>query len=130
MASGKYLLDTNIVIAILAAEQGVLRRLHTADQFYLSVIVLGELYYGARHSARVDANLATIRSLATAMPILGCDSEVAFSYGGIKSELRRQGKPLPENDIWIAAIAHTHGLALVTRDRHFEDVASLRVVVW
>ena len=56
---------------------------------------------------------------------LPCDFDTARLYGRIKAELRRKGKPIPENDIWIAAAAIQYGLTLVTRDRHFDFIDGL-----
>jgi tRNA(fMet)-specific endonuclease VapC len=62
--------------------------------------------------------------------VLACDLSVAQEYGRIKSMLKARGTPLPENDIWIAAIAARHGLIVVTRDRHFHEIEELSVVSW
>jgi tRNA(fMet)-specific endonuclease VapC len=56
--------------------------------------------------------------------------EVAREYGRLRQRLRTKGRPLPENDIWIAATAKHHELVLVTRDRHFGDVDDLLVEAW
>ncbi len=128
--SGRFLLDTNIVIAIFAQESVVLDRLDAANDVFLSTIALGELYYGARKSARAEANIARIDELAEATAVLGCDTVTAQRYGQIKSDLRSKGRPVPENDIWIAAVAMQHGLTLVSRDDHFAEITDLRVEVW
>jgi tRNA(fMet)-specific endonuclease VapC len=61
---------------------------------------------------------------------LGCDTETARYYAELKNALRLKGHPIPENDIWIAAVALQHGLALVTRDTHFDGIKNLKSVVW
>ena len=61
------------------------------------------------------------------MTILVCDTETARQYGRIKVELRRKGRPIPENDMWIAAVALQHGLTLATRDAHFDAIDGLTV---
>lgn len=58
------------------------------------------------------------------------DEASSIEYGKIKSSLRKKGSPIPENDIWIAAIALHHKLTLVTRDGHFNQVSGLKSVVW
>lgn len=68
--------------------------------------------------------------LAGRSTVLACDAETAQHYGQIKNRLRAKGKPLPENDIWIAALALQYGLVLVTRDAHFNKITSLSVVPW
>ena len=93
-------------------------------------IVVGELLFGARKSERVLGNLARIDEFVSNLVVLGCDIETARRYGEIKSALRAKGNPIPENDVWIAAIALQHDLTLVTRDVHFDDIESLNVVRW
>ena len=68
--------------------------------------------------------------LAGRSAVLACDAETAQHYGQIKNRLRAKGRPLPENDIWIAALALQHGLILVSRDAHFNEIAGLSVVAW
>jgi tRNA(fMet)-specific endonuclease VapC len=92
--------------------------------------VLGELYFGARKSSRVAANLARIHTFKNRTTVLVCDEDTADEFGKIRELLQRKGKPIPENDIWIAAIAMQHGLTLVTRDEHFREVDGLTVERW
>ena len=126
-----FLLDTNVVIAVLGQEDAVLARLEEAsDSFFVSVIVLGELRFGARKSGRVEENLQRIENFAAESNVLPCDEETSRRYGEVKDGLRRIGRPIPENDIWIAATVLRHGLVLVTRDSHFEHVEGLRVEQW
>ena len=127
--SGRFLLDTNIVIAIFAAEPAILERVATVDEVFVPAITLGELYYGARKSTRFEANINRIDAFAATMAILGCDEATARQYGRIKDDLRAKGRPIPENDIWIAAVATQHGLTVVSRDDHFVNIA-LPVEVW
>ncbi len=62
--------------------------------------------------------------------ILSCDAGTAFYYGRVKEELREKGKPIPENDIWVAAIALQYDLTLITRDEHFKEIAELSIESW
>ena len=102
---GRILLDTNIVIALFAGENPVRERLVECSEVFLPATVLGELYYGARKSSQSSANSARIGELAAAVTILPCDATTARLYGEIKASLRLKGRPIPENDIWIAAVA-------------------------
>ena len=120
--SGKYLLDTNIVIALFADETSVKDNLAKAEEVFIPSIAIGELCYGARKSARAGENLARIDDFAASNVVLGCDTETARYYGEIKNALRLKGRPVPENDIWIAAIAVQHDLTLVSRDAHFSEI--------
>jgi tRNA(fMet)-specific endonuclease VapC len=128
--NGKYLLDSNIVIAFFAGEARVRNSLATAEEVFLPSTAVGELYYGARKSGKPNENLARIDELVLTNVVLACDSETARQYGEIKNALRIKGRPLPENDIWIAALARQHDLTLVTRDTHFEQMEGLSVTTW
>ena len=128
--SGSYLLDTNIAIALIEGDTNVNGRLNAADEVYVPVIVVGELYYGARYSGRVARNLRRIDEFVRANSILVCDVETAQHFGLIRSNLRKKGRPIPENDIWIAAVVLQHNLTLTTRDAHFSSVDNLVVEAW
>jgi len=128
--NGRYLLDTNIVIGIFAAEVVVHQQLAGAGEVFVPSIVLGELYYGAQKSARIASNVTRVDEFAANNSVLVCDTETARHYGEIKSELRAKGRPIPENAIWIAAVAKQHQLTLVTRDGHFSNVDGLLIEAW
>jgi tRNA(fMet)-specific endonuclease VapC len=128
--SGKFLLDTNIVIAIFAKEAVVQASLANATEVFIASIVLGELYYGAYKSSRVTENVGKINEFAANNSILVCNTRTAEEYGQIKNGLRAKGRPIPENDIWIAALAKQYGLTLVTRDGHFGEVGGLTIDAW
>ena len=128
--SGKYLLDTNIVIAMFAGEVVIQERRQNADRVFLPSPVVGELCYGARKSSRPIENLARVSRLTQNFRVIPCNLETARRYGIIKDQLRRKGRLIPDNDIWIAAIAIQRRLVLVTRDAHFDEVESLQTEYW
>lgn len=128
--SGSYLLDTNIIIALFASEEVVRGSFAQAGEVFVPSIVVGELYYGARKSVRTTENLSRIDELVAESAMMVCDAETAQHYGEVKNKLRLKGRPLPENDIWIAALALQHNLTLVTRDAHFQEIENLQVVAW
>lgn len=128
--SGRYLLDTNIVIALFAGEATVKDNLGKANDVFIPAIAVGELCFGAQKSERAKENLARVDDLAANSVVLGCDVETARRYGEIKHTLRTKGRPLPENDIWIAAVAVQHNLTLITRDAHFGEVENLSAETW
>jgi tRNA(fMet)-specific endonuclease VapC len=128
--SGKYLLDTNIIIALVANDTAVLQRFADASEIFIPCIVVGELYYGARRSNRISENVAQVDELAASNVILDCDLETARHYGRIKDNLRQKGHPVPENDLWIAALALQHDLTLVSRDTHFDHISALNLEAW
>ncbi len=129
MAGNRVLLDTNIIAAILNQEAEIGTRLEGVIA-YVPSVVLGELYYGAKRSARVAENIQRIETLIAGYEVLVCDGTTAERYGDIKLRLRLKGRPIPENDIWIAAVAAQHDLKLVTRDKHFDEIDGLAVEAW
>ena len=128
--SGKYLLDTNIVIGMFTGDKLIQEKMKNSYRMFLSSPVIGELYYGAKKSSRPTENLAKVNSITQRLPIYSCDLETARQYGDIKDQLSRKGRLIPDNDIWIAAVAMQHGLVLVTRDAHFNEVESLEIERW
>jgi tRNA(fMet)-specific endonuclease VapC len=62
--------------------------------------------------------------------VLPCDLEIARHYGVIEKALRAKGRPIPANDVWIAALAQQHELIVVTCDAHFGEVEALPVLSW
>jgi len=128
--SGKYLLDTSIIIEIFAQNAGVIDRLGQAESTFIPSVAVGELHYGVRRSTREKENLAQVEQLVAAGVVLACDEETGRWYGIVKDQLRRTGHPIPENDIWIAALALQHGLSVATRDNHFKTVKGLKVEIW
>jgi tRNA(fMet)-specific endonuclease VapC len=128
--NGRVLLDTNIVIALIAEDSSVRQGLELAAEVFVPSIVLGELYYGARSSAQKDRNLARVDEFAAASALLAADAETAADYGLIEAALRAKGHLIPDNDIWVAAIARQHNLTLITRDAHFQEVEGLSISSW
>jgi tRNA(fMet)-specific endonuclease VapC len=94
--NGRYLLDTNILIALFANETAVTDHLREAEEVFVPSIALGELYYGACKSSRTQENIARIDDFAAQSVVLGCGTETAQQYGEIKNWLRQKGHPIPE----------------------------------
>ncbi len=111
--NGKVLLDTNIVIALFSQDHSVHDALSRTVEVFVPSIVLGELYYGAYKSVEVGPNITRIGDFARQNAILSCDGVTAQYCGRVKSFLRLKGRPIPENDIWIAAIAQQYSLTLL-----------------
>lgn len=128
--NGRYLLDTNIVIALFSEEITVQEKMRNAAVVALAPPIIGELCYGAQKSDKVSGNLHRINRFVQQNAFFPCDLETAQLYGTIRDQLRRKGRPIPDNDIWIAAIALQHELILVTRDSHFDAVESLQTEHW
>jgi tRNA(fMet)-specific endonuclease VapC len=93
-------------------------------------VVLGELYFGAFKSANSKTNVAHIDRFALKSSVLVSDAETARNYGRIKDHLRAKGNPIPENDIWIAALTKQYHLTLITRDQHFLAIKEIKTELW
>lgn len=120
-------IDTNIAIAYLKKAL-VLPASIRSDDFALPVTVAGEMLFGARNSGRPEANLSAYRSFISDLPPLLLDSTAAEHYAKIRLALKQQGRPIPENDVWIAAICRAHDVALLTFDKHFAEIPGLQLV--
>jgi tRNA(fMet)-specific endonuclease VapC len=130
MTGNKYLLDTNIVSAWLEDEKVIADKMDSAAAIFIPVIVVGGMYYGAQYSTKVQHNINNISKALSHYPLLTIDENTCKQYGIIKASLRRKGKPIPENDIWISAIALQHNLTVVTRDGHYKEVDGLSIEEW
>jgi tRNA(fMet)-specific endonuclease VapC len=129
MNGKNYLLDTNIII-ISFKDKRLETKIKEAVSIFIPSIVIGELYFGAEKSQNKKGNYKRIKILIENSIILSCDSETARYYGIIKESLRKIGKPIPENDIWIAAVARQYNLELVTRDKHFQHIDGIKISIW
>lgn len=127
---GSYLLDTNVAIAVLESEVDLEHRRGSRFNAFLNTIVLGELLFGAEKSRRVMENVRRVEKLTALCPVLPCDAQTARHYGKVRKSLLDKGRPIPENDLWIAASAWRFGLTLVTRDSHFREVEGLEIESW
>lgn len=127
--SGKFLLDTNIVIAFLTNDKSI-QRPNPAYQLYVSCTVIGEMFYGALNSNQIEENTDRLVEFVRDTVSVPCDDDTARVYGEVKAALRKMGRPIPDNDIWIAAVAMQHSLSLVSRDEHFANIDQLNLVRW
>ncbi|MGH7856475.1 MAG: type II toxin-antitoxin system VapC family toxin, partial [Candidatus Binatia bacterium] len=128
--SGSYLLDTNIVVAFLNGSLDLAPRRRDGALLFVNANVIGELLFGFEKSTRREKNLEALSQLMTYCVALPCTATTAPHYARVRHRLTLRGKPIPENDIWIAASAFEHDLELVTRDSHFEQVDDLRRAAW
>lgn len=120
--NGKYLLDSNIVIDLFRGDQRVISKINQIKEIKIPIIVIGELYFGAYKSKQTSRRLEEIAQLEELVVILNVTESTAKIYGKIKDQLRSKGKPIPENDIWIASIAKEHNHILLTKDNHFQNI--------
>jgi tRNA(fMet)-specific endonuclease VapC len=105
-------------------------RVAAAVSIVIPFVVLGELFYGARNSSHWDQNLARVELLASRFNVLFADLFTIREYGRIRAELKAAGRPIPEADLWIAALSLQHQLTLVSRDDHFREVSGIQLECW
>ena len=108
---------------MLGREQ-VSRIVRGAEEVLLSVVVLGELLYGFRHNSRSERNARGMRAFLDNpyVSLVPVGETTADRYSRIAASLRAKGRPIPTNDVWIAAHAMETGADLVSADHHFEHV--------
>lgn len=122
-------LDTSAYSHFKAGHRGAIAVISTAKTVAVPVIVLGELRAGFRLGGRHDKNEAELRDFLgnPAVQVLNVDEEASFHYAEIFVELRRQGTPVPTNDMWIAALAIREGATVLTFDAHFDLIRRVGV---
>ena len=132
-----YLLDTDVLVNLLrrSPSPSLIAKLASVppEQQFTSSVTLGELIYGA-HRLREQTTILIQRLsevLLPNLPVLPFDASAARCYGEIRAEMERQGTPLGDGDLRIAAIALDRGLTVVTGNiRHFRRVPNLTVENW
>lgn len=130
MNGADVLLDTNAVIAWIKQDAALARSVLTRLAPAVSVFTVGELLFGALKSVHSERNRVSVQSAVRSFGLIFPDEQTAESYAAVRFSLRRKGRPIPENDIWIVALALQHGLPLLTRDAHFREVEGLEVIGW
>jgi predicted nucleic acid-binding protein len=101
-----------------------------ATRVTVPVIVLGEYRMGIAQSRHRASYENWLREWIAAVTVLDMDDRATFSNAAIGLELKRKGKPIPTNDLWIAALCREHSLPLLSRDRHSDSVPGLRRFGW
>ena len=124
------ILDTNAVSDLFAGDPALGQVLARDQKHHLPVIVIGEYLYGLRGSNRRSHLEGLLKILIRESFILPVNEATAEAYSEVRDDLRQKGRPIPENDIWIAALARQHGQPVVSRDGHFDYVPDLRRVTW
>lgn len=125
----KILLDTNCYTTFLAGDHKVLQALTEAQTTFMSIFVLGELYAGFKGGTREKENRDILGKFLKKPSVntLNASIETAQLFGIIKDILKQAGRPMPINDVWIAAHALESGAVLVTYDKHFQNIPGLRL---
>jgi tRNA(fMet)-specific endonuclease VapC len=124
------ILDTNALSAAADDDPAIIRLLARADQIAIPVIALGEYRYGIAQSRHRASYAEWLKSLLNDCLVLDANEPTTHYYAEITLELKQKGRPIPTNDIWIAALCRQHSLPLLSRDRHFDLVPRIRRIGW
>jgi predicted nucleic acid-binding protein len=123
----KLALDTKRYTDLCRGHASVVETVERADEVWLPFIVLGELRAGFAVGSQGPRNEAVLRRflLKPGVGVLYADEQTAHHYAAIYRQLRKQGTPIPANDMWIAALVLQHSLVLFARDAHFDALPQL-----
>jgi tRNA(fMet)-specific endonuclease VapC len=124
------ILDTNALSAAADDDPAIIALLSRADQVAIPVIALGEYRYGIAQSRHRASYAKWLNGLLHDCLVLEANEPTTHYYAEIVLELKQKGKPIPTNDIWIAALCRQHSLPLLSRDRHFDLVPGLKRIDW
>ena len=119
------ILDTNAISALFAGDDSLAEILAGHERLHLPVVVIGEYRYGLLRSRQRRSLGQLLDTLIAESTVLSVDADTATNYAAVRDELRRKGTPIPENDVWIAALARQHELPVVSRDSHFDNIPRL-----
>lgn len=125
----KLVLDTNAYCLCDTGHEAGLRAVEQASALFIPVLVFGELYYGFKYGTRLHENLRRLGRFIKEFEaeVILVDLPVARKFGDIYSSLRKKGRPIPTNDIWIAACCLEVSGTLLTADRHFNEIDHLEI---
>jgi len=126
--NGRISLDTNIVIRLFKNEHKIIKTLSTMSPFCLPIPVIAELLFTAKNSSRREENLKIYNEFIDVCTVLNITRKTANHYSFIRLELKQKGRPIPENDLWIASICREQKVPLITRDAHFDNIDDLKVI--
>lgn len=120
-------LDTNRITDLFRGDLELAERLGTAEEVWIPLFVLGEIKAGFQGGTQQRRNESLLNKLLAkpTVHVLLPGRETAEQYARLFVQLRRAGTPVPDNDLWIAALILEHDLVLITRDRHFERIPQL-----
>ncbi len=120
-------LDTNRYADLCRGNLRVVKIIEAADEVWLPFVVLGELRAGFAVGNQGPLNEAVLRRflLKSGVGVLYADEQTTYHYASVYRQLRKQGTPIPTNDMWIAALVLQHSLSLYDRDRHFDALPQL-----
>ena len=129
MARG-ILLDSSVVIPHLRGHLDLAAQITPDEPLFLPLTALGELYKGAFKSGQPEKSRILLETFLQTVALLHPDTATAIHYARISADLEKKGTPIPENDVWIAAVALECVMPLATRDAHFNHIVGLQILRW
>jgi predicted nucleic acid-binding protein len=123
----RIIIDTNFYVAFKKRDDAAIVTLKKADYIAVNTVILGELLAGFRCGTREEQNREELDLFfdSPRVELLSVDEGTAEFYAQIFADLKQKGRPIPTNDLWLAASAMQHGLALATYDDHFNSISGL-----
>ncbi len=124
------ILDTNALSALVARDESLALLIGSAPRIAVTLVSLGEFNFGILGSSKQRKLEQWLNAFLEHTDVLAVDQLTIPHYAAIRHELKHAGTPIPANDVWIAAIARQHQLAVVSRDQHFKKVKKLKLLSW
>ena len=124
------ILDTNARSAYLDSTPEAVEIVSGAHDLAIPVIVAGEFAFGVAQSRHREAYERSLQRMLDRCTVLDIGIETARHYAAIRLEFKSAGKPIPSNDVWIAALSRQHAIPVMSRDSHFDFVGGLRRLTW
>ena len=128
---GSLALDSSVVVRHMGRQMlpFIGASLKAATERYLPLTVLGEMLFGIQRAGNSRRAIEQWEHFSQGVILLLPDDSTAIAYAELKQALAAKGKPIPENDLWIAATAKSHGLPLYCKDAHFDELADLMTII-
>ena len=124
------ILDTNALSAYLDSDPEAIRIISDAPELAIPVIVAGEFTFGIAQSRHREVYSRSLQRILDRCTVLDIGLPTARHYAAIRLELKAAGRPIPANDLWIAALCRQHALPIMSRDAHFDFVGGLMRQAW
>lgn len=126
----RLLLDTNAVSDFAESEPAIMELLAEVQVLALPVVVVGEYRFGIAQARNVADYHLWLERLITQTDVLNITDETTLHYAEVRLDLKRIGRPIPMNDVWIAALCRQHELPILSRDQHFDVVPKIKRLAW
>ena len=127
---GSLALDSSVIVLHMrTADAAIAAQLKAATELYLPLTVLGEMRFGIHRAGNNRRAIEQWERFFRGVVVLLPDEATATAYAELKQAIATKGKPIPENDLWIAATAKSHGLPLYCKDAHFDELADMMTII-